>query len=56
MLMEMVKIFKNRQRFSEVDDDESSIFVEPYFCKAQKAERRTKTSLFLILKEFEENY
>jgi hypothetical protein len=47
----MEAIFKNNQRFSKVDDDESSIFVEPYFCKAEQAERRTKTTLLLLLKE-----
>lgn len=32
------------------------IFIWPYFCKAQQAERRTKTTLKLLLIEHEENY
>lgn len=31
--MESIEIlFKDRVRFSAIDDDEASIFVEPYWC------------------------
>jgi hypothetical protein len=41
-------IFRDGERFSEVDDDEASIFVQPYWCKLEKAERMTKSTFMLL--------
>ncbi len=36
-----------------MDDDEASIFVEPYWCKLEKAERMTKSTFMLMAVERE---
>jgi hypothetical protein len=45
----METVFKDKTRFSQIDDDESSIFVEPYWCVAEQAERMTKTTFLCLL-------
>jgi hypothetical protein len=40
-------------RFSAIDDDEASIFVEPYWCVLEKAERMTKSTFVCLLTEKE---
>lgn len=49
MLDSMQVMFKDRKRFSMIDDDEASIFVEPYWCVAENAERMTKSTFLCLL-------
>jgi uncharacterized protein with NRDE domain len=53
VLDEMRLLFQDKRRFSAIDDDESSIFVEPYWCKLEAAERMTKSTLLLLMVERE---
>ena len=40
---------KQKKWFTKSDQDESSIFIEPYYCIEEKAERMTKSSFFAIV-------
>ena len=51
LLAKMGVIMRNNHRFSENEDDESSIFVEPYLNNYHKVEKRTKTTLSLLVTE-----
>ncbi len=47
---ELETIMNDTKSFSENPNDEASIFVPPYYCTLEKAERRTKSSTFILIK------
>ena len=53
-LMELMgRVMKDNVRFDEDDEEESSIFVEPYMSKINNGERKTKTSCFVLVSQRE---
>jgi uncharacterized protein with NRDE domain len=54
LLAELEKIMRDNKAFSKDPNHEASIFVDPYFCTLENAERRTKsTTLILVTHKLE---
>ena len=47
-MREMKTVTRDNYRFSQDDEEESSIFVEPYM-SVEGGERKTKTSTFMLV-------
>ena len=48
LMREMKTVTRDNYRFSQDDEEESSIFVEPYM-SVEGGERKTKTSTFMLV-------
>jgi uncharacterized protein with NRDE domain len=48
--IELETIMNDTKSFSENPNDEASIFVQPYYCTLDNAQRRTKSTTFIFVK------
>ena len=51
LVSELDTIMKDKKSFNKDPNAEASIFVPPYYCTLEKAERKTKSTTYILIRQ-----